>query len=376
MHMLVFPYGYDCEPIVRHASLLEPCYEIVALVSPGGWGMAGKTITVGNNGAVLSVYESLDEVEEEFDSLFIPAFEVDEAVENRLVQKMIKLIPNVSTVICAACLTSANQKRLKEFCCNSISSCNFMDISVNEKVGECSCMIPVEKYPSVNPLDIPVVVIAGVWEKTDKFEISLALRERLIKDGYKISQIGSRHECEMLGFHSFPGFMFQKDLDGIDKIIYLNRWIRQMVENEQPDLLLVTIPGAMQDFNEKFTRGFGLLHHLVFQAVMPDVILLCTFYLHGFTKALEELSMSCKYRFGAPVDIFHMSNLFVDLQESEERDCIITNSIYREIVSETIAKDFSKNPIPVFNGVDSQECNQMYKTLIEKLIPKDVQAVI
>lgn len=104
MHMLVFPYGYDCEPIVRHASLLEPCYEIVALVSPGGWGMAGKTITVGNNGAVLSVYESLDEVEEEFDSLFIPAFEVDEAVENRLVQKMIKLIPNVSTVICAACL--------------------------------------------------------------------------------------------------------------------------------------------------------------------------------------------------------------------------------------------------------------------------------
>lgn len=86
--------------------------------------------------------------------------------------------------------------------------------------------------------------------------------------------------------------------------------------------------------------------------------------------------MSCKYRFGAPVDIFHMSNLFVDLQESEERDCIITNSIYREIVSETIAKDFSKNPIPVFNGVDSQECNQMYKTLIEKLIPKDVQAVI
>ena len=80
MRMLVFPYGYDCEPIIRHTDLLEPCYEIAALVSPSGWGMAGKNITMGNDGTVLTVYESLEEVEEEFDSLFIPPFEVDEEV--------------------------------------------------------------------------------------------------------------------------------------------------------------------------------------------------------------------------------------------------------------------------------------------------------
>ena len=143
-----------------------------------------------------------------------------------------------------------------------------------------------------------------------------------------------------------------------------------------PDVILITIPGAMQDFNEKFTRGFGLLHHLVFQAVMPDVILMCTFYLRESEKALEELSMSCKYRFGAPVDMFHMSNLFIDFQESEERNRIVTNSIYREMVSETVAKDFSNSSVPVFNGVDSQECDRMYEMLMEKLMPKDVRAVI
>lgn len=202
------------------------------------------------------------------------------------------------------------------------------------------------------------------------------MRERFMRDGFKVSQIGSRHECEMLGFHSFPGFMFQKDLDGIDKIICLNRWLIQIEENEQPDIILITIPGAMQDFNEKFARGFGLLHHLAFQAVMPDVILMCTFYFREFAKALEDLSMSCKYRFGAPVDMFHMSNLLIDYNESEERNRIVTNSIYREMVSKTVAKDYSNSSVPVFNGVDTQECDRMYEMLMEKLMPKDVQAVI
>ena len=119
-----------------------------------------------------------------------------------------------------------------------------------------------------------------------------------------------------------------------------------------------------------------MLHHLVIQAGMPDVILMCTFYLRESAEALEELSMSCKYRFGAPVDLFHMSNLIIDFHESEERNRIVTNSIYREMVSETVAKDFSNSSVPVFNGVESQECDRMYEMLMEKLMPKDVRAVI
>ena len=289
---------------------------------------------------------------------------------------MMKLLPNLSTVICAACLTETNRKWIEGLCRDSISFCDYIDISMKKRAEEYGLMVSHDKYPSVIPLDIPVVVIAGVWEKTDKFEISLALRERFMRDGYKVSQVGSRCGCEMLGFHSFPGFMFQKDLDGVDKIICLNRWMIQIAENEQPDLVLITIPGAIQDFNEKFTRGFGLLPHLVFHAVMPDVFLMCTFYLRESAEVLEDLSVFCKYRFGASVDIFHMSNLIIDFHESEERGCIVTNSIYRETVSRTVAKDFSNSVVPVFNGVDSRECDRMYEMLIEKLTPKDVQAVI
>lgn len=376
MRMLVFPYGYDCEPVIRHADMLEPSYEITALVSPSGWGLAGKKVKVGTSRDVLLVHEDFEEVTEEFDSLFIPPFDtINEEVENRLVNKMLPLISRLSHVLCAVQLTEENQKKLQGACQCVSQSCNFVDFCKYKGLEEYGLVEPIEPYPSLQLLDVPVVVVTGMWEKTDKFEVSLSLRERFLRDGYQVSQVGSRDGCEMVGFHSFPRFMFRKDLDGTVKIPCFNRWIQQIVKLEQPDVVLITVPGAMQDFNEQFTRGFGLLHHEIFQAIVPDVLVMCTFYMRQSPKALEDLSISCKYKFDVPVEVFHMSNLFIDINDSYELKRIVSNNIYRKTVSETIGKEFIDSPIPIFNGVDSEECDRMYEVLLEKLVPKDVQAV-
>ena len=375
--MLVFPYGYDCEPIIRHANLLKSGYEIVALVSPGGWGLAGKDIVLGSNGKALYIYETIHEVREEFDSLFIPAFEViEEEVENRLVDEMVKLLPSISYVICTAHLTDENQKKLEEACRQIALSCCFFDFYEYEAIKKNDWSMTVEKYTSLQQLDVPIVIVAGVWEKNDKFEISLALRERFIQNDYRISQIGSRDGCEMMGFHSFPKFMFQKDFDAADRIILFNRFVFQMINEEQPDLVLITVPGAIQDFSEKFIRGFGLLHHQVCQAVLPDILVMCSCYMPDHPELLEEISMSCRYRFGAVVDVFHMSNLLIDVHDSEERNSIVTNSIYRKTVSETVARKFANSSIPIFNGLEPEDCDKMFNIIIDKLMPKDVRFVV
>lgn len=377
MRILVFPYGYDCEPLIRHADMLDDCYKISALVSPGGWGMAGKDIAVGKDGDIITVRERFEDVTEVFDGLFIPPFEAAaEVVENRIVDKAIQLIPQLSHVLCAARLTDANRKKLKEACRHASQPCDFVDFCEHKELTSYGLEIPAEKYPPLQLLDVPVVVVAGMWEKTDKFEISLSLRERFLRDGYRVSQVGSRDGCEMLGFHSFPRFMLQKDLDGSVKIPCFNRWLRRIVKHERPDLVLITIPGALQDFNERFTRGYGLLHHEVFQAVVPDVFVMCTLYMNTFTTKLEEISMSCRYMFDTPIDVFHMSNLYIDVNVSEEFGRIITNNIYREAVSKAVESEFRESSIPVFNGLDSEECDKMYEVLMEKIMPKDIQAVL
>jgi len=373
--MLVFPYGHDCEPIIRHSNLLDQGCRIVALISPGGWGLAGKSIKLGNSEISLTVRESLQEVTEEFDTLYIPAFDVVEKVENRLVNQMVKLIPHLMHVYCAARLTNTNLNKLEDTCRQVSPICTFENLSEQKTPEAYDLSMPTENYPSLHPLDVPVVIVAGLWEKTDKFEISLALRERLLKNGYRVTQIGSRDGCEMLGFHSFPGFMFRKDVDAADKVIHFNRWIIQVAEREQPDLLLLTIPGAVQDFNEQFTRGFGLLHHQVFKAVAPDVLIMCMFFSFDPKEFLKEISESCRYRFGTPIDVFHISNLFIDITSSEEVNRVVTINVYREIVSEMLSKRSAASPIPMFNALEPADCDRMFDVIIKKLIPKDVQAV-
>lgn len=377
MRLLVFPYGYDCEPVIRHAGLLEPRYQIAALVSPGGWGLSGKHRMLGDSEVTLPVYESVSEVTEEFDSLYIPAFEViDEEVENRLANEIVELIPQLSEVICAAQFSDINYKKIKEACFREGLSCKFTDFSEHKNLEAYGLMKTTEKYPFLKPLDVPVVIVAGWWEKTDKFEISLALRERFLREGYRVSQIGSRDCCEMFGFHSFPGFMLRKDVDATDKIICFNRWMNEIAREEQPDLFLITIPGATQNYNDQFTRGFGILHHQVFQAVIPDALVMCTFYMPGIVQNLEEVSAAFRYRFGAEVDAFHMSNLMIDINDSEERGRIVTNSIYRENVSEAVERGVADSPIPVFNGLETEHCDKLFDVLLQKLTPKSVQAVL
>jgi len=376
MQMLIYPYGQDCEPIIRHSGLLDSNYKIAALASPGGWGQAGKYVTIRNSGVSLSVHESLKKVTEKFDSLLIPSFKAEESIENLLVDQIVKLIPRLTHVFCVANLTDANQIKLRNACSQISPSCVFEYYPEYTQPSTYNLKTPAEKYPSISPLDVPIVIVAGLWENTDKFEVSLSLREQLISAGYRVTQIGSRVGCEMLGFHSFPGFMFRKDVDAADKVIYFNRWIIQIAKMEQPDLVLLTIPGAMQDLNEKFTRGFGLLHHQVFKAAVPDVLVMCTFFDYDPSEFLKEISKSCCYRFGAPVDLFHISNLFIDITTSEEFNRVVTNSIYRETVSEMLSKMSETSPIPMFDALDQKDNDRMFDMIINKLTPKDIIAVM
>ena len=368
MRMLIFPYGHKCEPILRYAGLLDPAYEITALVSPSDWGLSGRKEVLGNKRTTLPILESFGEVAEEFDSLFIPPFEVTETMESRLVNQIVNLVPCLKHIICAARLTNVNRKRLEYTCLQVNPPCIFENLSENKPPKAYGLTKPPKKHLSLHLLNVPVVIVAGLWKNTDKFEVSLALRERFLKNGYRITQIGSRVGCELFGFHSFPGFMFRKDVDAGDKVIHFNRWISQITKNEQPDLVLITLPGAVQDLNEQFTHGSEILQHQVFKAVTPDVLVMCTFYTFDSIETLEIISTLCKHRFDTPVDVFHMSNLIIDIIESEDHPHVVTNSVYRETVSETIEKKFAVSHIPIFNALDSEGCDRMFDAIIEKAI--------
>ena len=375
MFVGIYPYSAETEPFLRHTCLLNPNYKICALFAPSSWYSVGKKITSLDNDIVWMVMD-LAELKRDghcIDTLFIPNFNVTEEIEQFLVDEIEATIPYLKRIICAAQLTKQNVERLQTVCSKIESECIFENYNVLKKPRDYGIAPPTKQNPSLLTIDTPIVVIAGLWEETDKFEISLALRKKFLKNDFRVTQVGARNCCELFDFHSFPSFMFNPSIDAVDKVFYFNRWIRSLAATENPDVIILTIPGAIQDLNEQFTKGHGVLPYITLQAILVDFLIMCTPYGIDSVDALCELSTMCEYRFGANVDCFHMSNLSFDMFTSEERDKVMINHVYRESVSKHIEEFLKNSSLPIINAWDVQSIDMLFDLIVDKLSGEDFQ---
>lgn len=367
----IYPFNYDCNIFTQHSDLISPNYKVCELASLKGWGFTGKKVKL--NSEDIQIKSSPQEFEETLDIMFIPEFDVSEQVENIIVNEIVNYISKVSKIMCFAKLTDDNLHRLKSECSKS-GTCMLHYAYEADKNDDYKQYLKKDEV-HLEQIDIPIIAVAGLWENTDKFETSLVLRDKLIKEGYKVSQVGSRKYCELFGFHSFPDFMLNPEISEVKKPLLFNRYIKKISEDEKPDVIIIGVPGSIQSFNEKHTNHFGILPYLVFQSVLVDFLVMCTFYESSSPKFLEEVSNLCKYRLSCNVDMFHMSNLFFDMDETLEKGLISANKLPLEMVERTIKEKFSESKFPIINIYNEASVDNLYNAILDKL-SNDVKIMI
>lgn len=367
----IYPFNNDCNIFIQHSDLISPSYKVCELASLKGWGYADKNVTLYSED--YQIKSSPQEFEQTVDSLFVPEFDVSEQVENIIVNEIVNYIPKINKIMCYAKLTDNNLHRLKSECSSS-GNCMLYYAYEADKTDDHKQYLK-EDEVHLEQIDIPVIAVAGMWENTDKFKTSLVLRDKLIKEGYKVTQVGSRKYCELFGFHSFPDFMLDPEISENKKPLLFNRYIKKIAENENPDVIIIGVPGSIQSFSEKHTNHFGILPYLVFQSVLVDFLVMCTFYENSSTEFLEEVFNLCKYRLSGTVDVFHMSNLFFDMDETLEKGLISTNKLPLEMVERTIQEKFSESRLPVINIYEKNSGDKLYNMIIDKL-SNDVKIMI
>jgi len=369
----VYPYNAEFDPILRHMSLLDSGFHIKALISPSGWGLVGKLIVSGIKGDEWIVVSEFKKVISDIDTVFIPSFNVTESIESLLVNEVKVITPKIKKVICSAKLSEKNAEDLKKSCENE--GCTFINLNLPKSPQEYGLVHPMEEYPPLESIDVPIVVIAGLWEDTDKFEVSLVLRNKFIQSDYTVTQVGSRNCCGLLGIHSFPNFMLGDSETAVSKIVHFNRLILKLVRAEKPDVVVITIPGAIKNMSNKHTRGFGLLPYIVFQALIVDFFLFCTVYEDGSTQFLQEMSTMCRYKFDCPVDCYHMSNILFNLNESKSLKRTVIDRVERDDVSRVLKTEFDDSPIPIINLMEHSAQDKLFSMIINKLSGDDFPIV-
>jgi len=364
----IYPYSPEIDPILEHIFFLVPQYEIKSLISPKGWGYVGNDINLGksNFGKKITVRPSVDEIDDDINCILIPEFDSTEQFESTVITNIETVLPQINRIICNAHLKKANLKKLREICANSSISCEFGIKNEIETKFDYYSKPRYETESHLEEISVPVIAVAGLFEKVDKFYTSLALRNMFINEGYKVSQIGARNYCEILGFHSFPEFMLSPEIDETKKIILFNRYVKQICDDERPDVVIIGIPGAIQSYNATITNHFGILHYMVSKSVIIDFLVVCTSVMTDESELLKLISQSCLYKFGCAVDCFHMSNLLIDDSSAHEGNLSYSN-LPRQNVDKIITEYYKESDVPVINVYNIDEAARLYDKIINKL---------
>ena len=356
--LLVYPFDNNFLAIIKHIELISE-YEITKLVSPYGWGFVGrdagsagkwKEIGIKVEGNFKEALGACDTV------LFIDShLKLD--FEKIVYPKMLEAIKEKKSILCELKVDDKMKKELAELASNNGLSCDFL--SDNEVWFSPSSS-------EIYEINTPVIFVLGISERTNKFEIQLALRKRLIKEGYKVSQVGTKKYCELLGFHSMPSFMYGNSLSETEKITLFNHFIKKMEKEEEPDVIIIGLPGGTMKVNNKYTCYYGITSYEISQAVIPDAVICSVLYEEYKPTYFENVCKSLQYKLGFKVDCFNLSNYQLDWMRTDSSMQMCYTLLDSTAVIQKI-EYLSGMEIPIFNIIEEDHGDEMYKFVLDKL---------
>ncbi len=376
MRIAIYPFNDECMVFSDFKDLLSEDYCLSEAASPRIWGYVGNKIETADG--TEQIKTSPKEFVKGNDILLIPDINIEPAAEKGIIKELVNYIPSVKKVICCTEFVPPSMKKLSEACEKAgVEFCNAKDFSSGvSEAGKYSdseqryAYLDSDKYvrsfKEFAKCETPIVAISGEWESTDKFPIQLKLLRGLRKRGYKVSMIGSSLYSRFFSVIFFPSFMFCSSINESDKPHLLSRFIKAISRVEEPDIIIIGVPGSAQAYNYLETDRFGVLPFITFQGINPDYFIFSTIYREDGGTILDELSNMCKYKYGVKPDKLHISNLDISSSTYYD-DGIVFDKVNRGKVNTVISKEYADRDRFIINAMESGSDDIIIQDLIDKL---------
>ncbi len=232
----IYPYNKEMHSLVRFRELLN--FEIVGIADPIAKGYVGKDAgeAIGIPPVDIRIQPRFQEILKEADTLILGY--VDELsritkknVLRESIEKAIDANLNVFSFL------SVYQKDLRDLI-EKARKKNLWIYSPDIHQNDLLKALQSHDYPAV---DVPVIGVFGTSAQQGKFTVQLVLKSKLIKEGYKVGQIGTEHHSQLFGMDvAFPtGYASPLQFPIQLHAPYLDFKMREVCANKKPDLMLV-----------------------------------------------------------------------------------------------------------------------------------------
>ena len=161
---------------------------------------------------------------------------------------------------------------------------------------------------SLIQINCPVISILGLGENCDKFATLLSMRKHFKDKDYKVLAISGNPMAKFFGCEVLPGYMYSAEFSIATKILKINRYIHELVDKYEPDIVIISHAGGFVKLNDCDTNYFGEISHILSEAIESDLGIVCTYCGEFYSREYYEyLAGICKNRFGIDVMKFLIS---------------------------------------------------------------------
>jgi len=123
--------------------------------------------------------------------------------------------------------------------------------------------------------DIPVVTVVGTNSKQGKFTLQLLLREKLLKIGYKVGQIGTEPSSYLFGIDETfnDGYNSHVRLNYKEILSITNKMIWD-ITNKDVEIIISGCQSGFLPYNDKNIANYPINHQIFFEALQTDIIII------------------------------------------------------------------------------------------------------
>lgn len=345
---ILFPCDTEVEPLVKYCDMMK--YDVTSILSLESWNLTEKIF-------LDKTCKKLDR-----DNLSFKGIDVLVIIEsNSYLDFTAQIFPMIEKAakdgvdVLIARDISLMEKELCQKCCEA-NNVSFTELEIKCDIDK------LEKLSEDDKINTPILLVAGTSANTQKFDIQLALRKKFLEAGYKVSQIGSRKYCELLGFHSFPSFM-NDSVREEDKIILFRKMVKLIEIEEKPEIIIIGTPGGILPINDKHHFDFGITNFMVSNAICPDCVVMNLLYNTLYEEDdLQRFREMCKHRFNYEISLFHVSNTFIDPSSLND---------WKVKYIKIDQKPNDINVKNVYNFMAEDQCDEAFNVIVEQLAGND-----
>lgn len=360
---VIYPFSVKSLPVYTYFPAFCPEYEISALISPLGLGLAGHDPMHAANRSgqsPLRVESGIEEALKRSDALIVPCGDwKTDPVYCDILPVLYRAAEQGKEIFCCLKLAASQAKELKKIC--RTRGAAFHDGFLGSV--DVRSQIPYGPYTA----NAPVVFVHDLGIEADSFEIVLSLAARFRRDGYRVSVIGPRPEYNLLGFcapspllNMAYGNRRLKDVPQF--VAQLQLCVNLLELREKPDVILLHSPGATMSESSFLRDANGVYTYLLSRAVQPDFSLACMTYGRPNAKELLAVHYESKYQYGFGIDAAHLSNRAVNPAASRlgRQDEYFFLPEDRALEAARQMREEAFTGIPVFSALNEEEKELLY----------------